>query len=339
MEPVMVVEVVGSHDRVRARHRIAVSGGEGHCTVGRSAECDIVLDDPFVAATHARVAIDSDGHVFVSDLGTVNGIEIGGQRVHGVQRLPLADGVFRIGRTRLRVRTGHEVIPPEQADHGGRSQPTRAAEYQVLAAAFAVSIAASVFEVWTSTEQPRDLSTALVTRLLAILAIAGLWISLWALVSRVAFGESRWVRHATTLFLVYAGVTLVDLALDLVNGALGLHLPSEIGPVLFAIAASVTFSRHLRDASPMRTRVALAIGLTVPAVILVAGLWVQARSQNRSPSYIADHDQLVPPALLVRRGVSLDAYVTGVADLKAKADAKRAFVEREDPSPEEDDSD
>jgi hypothetical protein len=68
-------------------------------------------------------------------------------------------------------------------------------------------------------------------------------------------------------------------------------------------------------------------------------LWTQARSQNRSPSYVADLDQPLPPALLVRRGMAFDAFATELADLRSRADANRAFVEREDPSPEEDDTD
>ena len=333
----MLIEVLGAHDRVRARHRVAADGAETQCTIGRSAACDVVLDDPFVAAVHARLAVDAGGHVVVSDLGSVNGIEVGGQRLHGVERVELADGVFRVGRTRLRVRTAREVVPPEQPNRDGRSWLARTTEQRVLAAGFAVTVAATVFGTWTSTQRPRDLSTALVTALLVMLAVAGLWIALWALASRVAFGESRWMRHALTLFVVSAGLSVVDLAADIANGALGLHLPSYLGWVLLGIAASVALVTHLMNASPMRTRRALIIGVTIPAVILVASLWIQARGQHRSPSHIADHDQVLPPALVLRRGQPLDAFTAALADLKTKADAKRAFVEREDPSPGGDD--
>jgi predicted component of type VI protein secretion system len=111
----MVVEVLGGHHRVRARHRIAGTGGEAHCTVGRGAACDVVLDDPFVAAVHARITVDTEGHVTVTDLESINGTEVGGQVLHGGEPARLVDGVFRVGRTRLRVRTAHEVVAPEQA--------------------------------------------------------------------------------------------------------------------------------------------------------------------------------------------------------------------------------
>src|SRR4029453_6059746 len=75
MEAVMVVEVLSGHHRVRTRYRFAEVGGEARCTVGRSVACDVVLDDPFVAAVHARVSVDAEGRVTVTDLESINGLE------------------------------------------------------------------------------------------------------------------------------------------------------------------------------------------------------------------------------------------------------------------------
>ena len=339
MEAVMVVEVLSGHHRVRTRYHFGAVGGEARCTVGRSVACDVVLDDPFVAAVHARISVDTEGRVTVTDLESINGIEIAGRRRHGGEPAELDGGVFRVGHTRLRVRTAREVVAPERADRGGSAWWSRGTELKALAAGSVVSIAVTVFEVWTSTTQPRELSTALVTTLLALLGLTGLWIALWALASRVAFGESRWVRHAVIVAAAYAVVSVVAGLVDVVNGALGLHLPPAVGPLLVAIAMSVALSAHLVNASPMRARLALGIGVTIPFVILAVVLWTQARSQNRSPSYVGDRDLVVPPALVMRRGESLERFATDLSDLRGKADANRAFVEREDPSPEEDESD
>jgi FHA domain len=337
MGAAMIVEILDRHSRVRARHRVAVAQPDGHATVGRSAACDVVLDDPFVAAVHARITVDAEGRVAVTDLQSLNGIEVEGRRLHGVTDVRLHDGVFRVGRTLLRVRTAREAVAPEQVD-GGPARPARLGEEKLLAAGFAVTIAAIVFDVWTDTARPRELSTALVTMLLATLALAGLWIALWALASRVAFGESRWLRHATILFVAYAVLSVVDHAIGIANGALGLHLsPTLVAYGLIGVAASAALAGHLVNASSMRGALAVAIGVTIPVVVVAALLWVQVRSEARSPNHIDDHDAVLPPALVLRRGVAFDAFTSELAELRTRADVKRAFVEREDPSPGEDD--
>jgi hypothetical protein len=62
--------------------------GEGHRTVltgervliGRSHECDVVIDDPNISRRHAEVRSEGDGWKVV-DLGSTNGIKVNGRRV------------------------------------------------------------------------------------------------------------------------------------------------------------------------------------------------------------------------------------------------------------------
>lgn len=67
-------------------------------TIGRRAECDLVLTDPLVSRQHARVepAPDRRGHLLV-DLGSTNGTLVGGERI---TRHPLQPGDrFVVGQT------------------------------------------------------------------------------------------------------------------------------------------------------------------------------------------------------------------------------------------------
>ena len=66
-----------------------VYGLEGPATVlGRSRQCDVVVNDPNVSRRHAEVRREADGYVVV-DLDSTNGILVNGQ---GVKRAALADG-------------------------------------------------------------------------------------------------------------------------------------------------------------------------------------------------------------------------------------------------------
>ena len=54
-------------------------GGE-RTTIGRSRECDVVIDDPNISRKHAEVRRTIEGWTVV-DLGSTNGIKVNGRRV------------------------------------------------------------------------------------------------------------------------------------------------------------------------------------------------------------------------------------------------------------------
>ena len=55
--------------------------------IGRSRECDIVLDDPNVSRRHAELRREDDGWA-VRDLGSTNGIKLNGRRLRGGRAEP-----------------------------------------------------------------------------------------------------------------------------------------------------------------------------------------------------------------------------------------------------------
>jgi hypothetical protein len=70
--------------------------------LGRSRECDLVIDDPNVSRRHAEVRRDGDGWV-VSDLGSTNGVKVNGRRV---EEAPLAEGdEITLGLAKLSFQT------------------------------------------------------------------------------------------------------------------------------------------------------------------------------------------------------------------------------------------
>jgi hypothetical protein len=58
-------------------------------TIGRAADCDIVIDDNFVSSHHARV-YPIGSHFWLEDLGSTNGTSVDGIRV--VEPVRLANG-------------------------------------------------------------------------------------------------------------------------------------------------------------------------------------------------------------------------------------------------------
>lgn len=69
------------------QHNLELTPGE--FLIGRSAECQLSLDDPLVSRKHAMLAVSADD-VTVRDLGSRNGVLINGKRIQGAANV--ADG-------------------------------------------------------------------------------------------------------------------------------------------------------------------------------------------------------------------------------------------------------
>jgi len=77
--------------------RLLVPPGGG--TVGRSRECDVILDDAGVSRRHAEIRPGPDGWT-VHDLGSTNGLRVNGEDVRGERALCSGDRV-ELGSTEI----------------------------------------------------------------------------------------------------------------------------------------------------------------------------------------------------------------------------------------------
>jgi hypothetical protein len=68
-------------------------------TIGRSRDCDIVLDDTGISRRHAEIRPGADGWT-VADLGSTNGVRLNGRALRGAQPLHAGDHV-ELGSTEI----------------------------------------------------------------------------------------------------------------------------------------------------------------------------------------------------------------------------------------------
>lgn len=72
------------------QHNLELTPGE--FLIGRSAECQLSLDDPLVSRKHAVLAVTDDG-VTVRDLGSRNGVLVNGRRIDGAAAVSDGDRI------------------------------------------------------------------------------------------------------------------------------------------------------------------------------------------------------------------------------------------------------
>jgi len=90
-----MAEPLREPDRRRGTPRLRVDGravlvGADGAVLGRSRECDVVLDDPNVSRRHAELR-PSGGSWIVNDLGSTNGVKVNGRRIRGPQSVKPGD--------------------------------------------------------------------------------------------------------------------------------------------------------------------------------------------------------------------------------------------------------
>ena len=78
-------------------------------TIGTAPSCQLVVEDPTVSGRHVSVVALASG-VIVEDLGSKNGVYVGGARV-GKASLRGGQGCFMIGRTIITVRPAIDRQP------------------------------------------------------------------------------------------------------------------------------------------------------------------------------------------------------------------------------------
>jgi len=99
-----LAEPLREPDPRRAAAKLRVGGrtellGSSGATLGRSRDCEIVLDDANVSRRHAEVR-PSGGSWIVRDLGSTNGVKVNGRRITGAQSLKRGDAI-ELGTSRV----------------------------------------------------------------------------------------------------------------------------------------------------------------------------------------------------------------------------------------------
>jgi len=152
-------------------------------------DCDVVLDDPHLAAHHALITSDDAGQLVVQALPSINGVRLGEHSVAIGSALSLpADGLLSLGASRIRIRRAGEALAPEKPL--ARVNATRWLSLGLLAVALLLVL---IGEQWLDAEPGRKLSEFLMP-LFALPMSLTLWSLMWGL------GSKLFQRHFIFLF-------------------------------------------------------------------------------------------------------------------------------------------
>jgi pSer/pThr/pTyr-binding forkhead associated (FHA) protein len=283
-----IVEVLDREGRARATLPIR----RWPVTVGRAIDCDIVLDDPYVAPRHATL-VDRDGGLQLQVGETVNGVWLKKRHAAAAERIELAAGdVVQIGGTRLRVRRAADVLSPER-----RWVPEASGNVRT------VLLLALVFSLWTAGElwlhdDPGGRMTDYLPTLIG------------GPIARIALLGAIGMGAAALLLPVFAFTS-------------GWAWPSRIGPIAVGAIAWTAVGAHIGRLLPGRPRLLAGVmaSLFVVGVGLHATRHFESRDRVFPELYVAT---LAPPALRLAPTVSTARFIDEARALKTVLEAHRA---------------
>ena len=261
-------------------------------TLGRSLGNDLILDDPYVDAKHARIAMDGAGALRIEELGTVNGLVANETRIRGaVDVLPGVE--VRVGRTKLRFRDTDEVMAPALIDEPvvePRAVLARPARPPVIEspspagrlgvwinttpARIAVIVTAlGIFALgsWLSSSDRSSMSTAM-SGAAGFAVLAALWAGVWAVASRASVHRFHYLGH----FAIISAIAVVGLLWSTAESWLAFFFPDagfiEFLSTVSAIALmTALIASHLALSSTMSRVRRWRVGVLISCGIMALG--------------------------------------------------------------------
>lgn len=294
--------------------------------IGRGYGNDVIVDDPFVAATHVRIERRTDGVLVARDTESRNGIHaVSSGRWSLWQRVTkpsteivlTPDTLVRAGHSTFRVRPIGHPVALERLDK--TSHDWEGLRPAMLALALLCALA--LFNAWssdTSTQENFLYQTSVATFVGTML----LWAAAWALLNRLFGGRARFGRHLLigTLLLVASLVT--SFVAELLAYAFSLELLSRYESYLSLALLSIAVYFHIATITPLSVAFArrLAVAFAVLGTATFAMYRYSTEHQLGDSLYMSS---LHWPAIRMVTPTSTATFMNAAADLKARADARR----------------
>ena len=291
--------------------------------VGRGLANDVVLADPHIAAQHFCIAPDGpDGHGLTLQVSsTRNGMQLGAKHLRAAESAALrVDGdalEFTAGRTRLRLRLPGHTLAAELPLAATLPLRRRVATVVIAAALLLLGL---LLRTWLDTD-PDGFGRAAGSMVLSVVVAGAVWCGAWALLSKTFAHQARFGWHLRVFLLGSIAGLLVNALPPLLAFMLSWPWLSDFAFIGTVGVASAALYFHLLAVEPARQRLMKAVAALCAAIGITLTLWfnVQRNDQFGDELYM---NHLFPPALRLARPVTTDAFIGGLAPLKATLDKK-----------------
>ena len=288
-------------------------------TVGRGLDCDLVLDDPFVAPLHLRIdrPVEAPRRVSVEVGETRNGATLHCKRHGNGERFDWPDGTpLEIGRTRIALRLADAAIADEQAlpQFPWRTLATTLVLVVLM-------VAAVLGSSWLEANEVSKYVKSLPGLLLGLVVMLGAWSGLWAIANKVFDHRLQFWRHVRIACAMYLTAEGMQLAANLAAFAFSWETLSRFAYLLISVVLATGIYAHLAAVLPRRRAgLAWAVGAVV---LLGVPAWLGAQWLDRmrlsNELYMSS---LFPPSLRLAPAVPISQFLQETGSLRGRLDRR-----------------
>lgn len=310
MERVAWIEMLARNGAVESRHPVSA----WPVRIGRGYDCDVILDDPYVAPLHCVISEAGAKQFSLEPLSPGNGVQVAGRQLDQVT-LITSDDVIRCGHTQFRIRPADYPVPPEQAF--SRHLTLRDPPALVLALIFLLGI--TFLDAWLDYTH-ENLASKLFFDPVAMCLLALALAIPWALAGQAASGKGNYVAHAAATTLLFGSIEAVFILTELFRYAFISDWPTQVGVGL--VFLSIALALYYQSRLALRTSAkVIAVWCAVVAFGLVSfwqiSDWLDDRKDMEKMAF---NRAVAPPALLVTKGESVEEFVSAATVLRTSVD-------------------
>jgi FHA domain len=251
---VALIEVLDSDGRVLR----AVDVQRWPFTIGRALDQHLVLDDPFVAAHHARLDLDASGQLTLTVGPSHNGVWLDGQPLAAGAHMAVLRPRLTLGHTQLVVRLRSQALAPEKVLPPKVTQSTAQHSKLVL---LALALWLWMMASHALTLDPGADATAWLAPVVTFPAVLLTWCGAWALLSKLFRQRFEFLAHLRVALPWMLALQVIDSLVPLAAAALAWPWLWRLVPALQVLLSVALLYRHLVRVLPQhQRRVVLLLG-------------------------------------------------------------------------------
>jgi hypothetical protein len=311
VEAPLILEILDRFGKVRERHRIE----RFPVRIGRGYDNDIIVDDPYMSASHVELLQDGSGQILITDLKSDNGLF----SLHPLQRHELLmaedNQRIRIGHTDIRLRSNTFPVRETFIDRVRPSRVHLLYTNLIMLPVFWL-LSAAIFTGYFYEQSYRDITVnAMLGQILPLFAFIIVWSTVWSIVSKLVTHKFYFSYHAILTSVIVASFYVLEPLFEYIEFIYPINgLADKLGLVADLVLPMILIYGNLRQSTPLGKRNAgitacLASVVVIGMIHLIA--YVNQPEFNGQPQF---SQVLMPPMLNPHRGHSIDHFF---ADTKA----------------------